>query len=75
MDLQKIRVLLVDDHTMMRKGLYSLIHGRDGVIVLGEVSTGKEALQILRSSSLDVVVMDVLLQGENGIELSQQILS
>jgi DNA-binding NarL/FixJ family response regulator len=75
MNIKEVKTLLVDDHAMMRKGLCGLIHERDGVLVVGEAATGPEALQLTRSLAPDVVVMDILLDGENGIELSRQILA
>ncbi len=75
MNIKEVRILLVDDHSMVRKGLRSLIHERDGIMVVGEAATGREALQLVRSLSPDVVVMDIHFPGENGIEISRQILA
>lgn len=75
MNVEEVRILLVDDHEMMRKGLHSLIHGRNGVRIVGEAASRQEALQLVRSLSPAVIVMDILLGGENGIEVSRQILA
>jgi DNA-binding NarL/FixJ family response regulator len=75
MSTKTIKIVLVDDHTIMRKGLHSLIQQRDGLAVIGEAANGHEALDLIRSLSPDIAVMDVLLQEEDGIELSKRILA
>ena len=70
-----IKVLIVDDHAIMRAGLRKLIQDRNGIEVVGEASSGQEALKLVRSLSPEIVIMDILLQGENGIEVSRKILS
>ena len=63
-----IRVLLADDHAMMREGLRQLLVASDGISVVGEVGNGREALQRVAELAPDVVVMDIAMPELNGIE-------
>jgi DNA-binding NarL/FixJ family response regulator len=66
-----IRVLLVDDHTMMREGLAALLAGDPDIEVVGQASDGRTALDLVRTLSPDVVVMDVGMAEMNGIETTR----
>ena len=61
------RVLLVDDHDLFRTGLRNLLEDQ-GVKVVAEASTGKEALRHVREFAPDVVLMDLNMPGMNGVE-------
>jgi DNA-binding NarL/FixJ family response regulator len=67
-----IRVLLADDHAMLREGLRTLLAGA-GFSVVGEVSDGREALRRVQELAPQVVVMDVAMPGLNGIEAAAMI--
>jgi DNA-binding NarL/FixJ family response regulator len=67
------RLLLVDDHELMRQGLRSILDREDQVEVVGETSSGREAVKLARALSPDVVVMDVAMNDLNGIEATRQI--
>jgi len=69
----KIRVLLVDDHELMRQGLRSILERDEQVEVVGEAAAGDEAVGLARSLRPDVVLMDVAMKGVNGIEATRQI--
>lgn len=69
----KIRVLLVDDHTMMREGLRSMLAGSNDIEVIGEASDGRTALDLVRTLLPDIVVMDVGMPELNGIETTRRI--
>jgi DNA-binding NarL/FixJ family response regulator len=69
----KLRVLLVDDHELMRQGLRSILEREEEVEVVGEAASGHAALQLARTLAPDVVIMDVAMQGLNGIEATRQI--
>lgn len=69
------RILLVDDHPMLRKGLRLLIDSEEGLSVVGEASDGQESIARLRELTPDIVVMDINLPNLNGIEATRQILS
>jgi DNA-binding NarL/FixJ family response regulator len=70
--LEELRVLLVDDHDLFRSGLRNLLEER-GVQVVGEASSGMEALRIVRDNAPDVVVMDLNMPGMTGVEATRRI--
>ncbi len=68
-----IRVVLVDDHGMMRDGLRALLGRADDVEVVGEAEDGQGAVERCRELRPDVVVMDIAMRGMNGVEATSQI--
>ena len=68
-----IRVLLVDDHAMMRQGLRSVLAGYSDVTVVGEASDGQEAVQAAHELLPSIVVMDINMPNVNGIEATRRI--
>ena len=72
-----IRVLLVDDHKLIREGLKSIINGSHNIEVIGECSNGKEAISYLEktTSEIDVILMDISMPEMNGIEATKIILN
>jgi two-component system NarL family response regulator len=68
-----IRVLLVDDHELMRQGLRSILDREEHVEVVGEAASGRAAVELARTLAPDVVVMDVAMKDLNGIEATRQI--
>jgi two-component system response regulator NreC len=69
-----IRVLIVDDHAVVRSGLRLLLEAEDDMAVVGEAGTAREAVFELRSSKADVVLMDVAMPGGSGIDVIPQLL-
>ncbi len=69
----RIRVLLVDDHQIMRQGLGALLAGVPDIEVVGEAADGRTALDLVRTLVPDVVVMDVGMPELNGVEATRQI--
>ena len=67
------RVLLADDHLMMRRGLRALIESMPGWVVCGEVETGRAAVTVAEELNPDIVVMDVSMPELNGLEATRQI--
>jgi PAS domain S-box-containing protein len=69
----KVRILLVDDHAMVREGLRISLESNSSLEVIGEASNGMEALTMVRELHPDVVIMDVNTDGINGIESTQRL--
>jgi DNA-binding NarL/FixJ family response regulator len=70
-----IRVLIADDHTIMRAGLCSLLEKEDQIEVVAEAENGRRAVQLAIEHKPDVVVMDVSMPDLNGIEATSQVLA
>ena len=70
---RKIRVLLADDHTILRKGVRMLLDSQPDLEVIGEAKTGREAIAEARRHQPDIVIMDVSMPELNGIEGTRQI--
>jgi len=70
-----MRILLVDDHKMMRDGLRALLEKHPGMEIAGEASSGFEALELARKLTPDLIVMDVTMPGLNGIEATRKIMA
>jgi two-component system, NarL family, response regulator NreC len=68
-----IRLLLVDDHAVVRTGLRMLLDNEEDIEILGEAGTGHEALQLVERLQPDMVVMDIGLPDMTGIEVTRQI--
>lgn len=70
-DKKPIRVLIVDDHEMVRRGLGLFIRGYDDLLLVGEAANGEEAIQLCDELQPDVVLMDIVMPGMNGIEATK----
>jgi DNA-binding NarL/FixJ family response regulator len=68
-----IRVLLVDDHKLVRAGLQSLIESTDDLVVVGAASDGAEAVQLVDELAPDLVLMDLSMPGVDGVEATRRI--
>ena len=71
---QKISVLLVDDHSLVRRGFRRLLEDEPDIQVVGEASDGEEAIKLARSLKPRVIVMDCALPGLNGLQATRKIL-
>jgi two-component system, NarL family, invasion response regulator UvrY len=69
-----IKVLLVDDHDLVRLGVKRLLQDANGIKVIGEAGTGEEAIQLMRELSPDVVIMDIQMPGIGGLEATRKML-
>jgi DNA-binding NarL/FixJ family response regulator len=69
------RIVIADDHAVVRKGLRQLIVEAEDMAVVGEAATGDELLTTLRSSAVDVVILDLSLGARSGLDLVKQIKS
>ena len=68
-----IRILLVDDHTILRYGLRVLLEKQPGFTVVGEAEDGRTAVQLAAELRPDVIIMDIAMPGMNGAEATRQI--
>src|SRR5213080_2265789 len=68
-----IRVLLVDDHAVLRKGMRALLEREPGLEVVGEAEDGEQAIHVADRLRPDVILMDLEMKGMGGIEATRQI--
>jgi two-component system, NarL family, response regulator NreC len=73
--MKKLRILLADDHVVMRTGLRALLERQPNLEVVGESENGRDALSLVASAKPDVVVMDVGMPVLNGIEATRMIVA
>src|SRR4030067_2720463 len=71
--MNQIRVLVVDDHTIVREGVRMLLSAQPGIEVIGEAANGLEAVHKTRELKPDVVVMDIAMPGMSGLEATEVI--
>ena len=71
--MNTLRIVLADDHVMMREGLKSLVNAQADMEIVGEAGDGRVALAQARELQPDVVVMDISMPGLNGIEATEQL--
>jgi len=72
---KKIRVLLVDDHSLVRRGFRRLLEDDPSIVVVGEGSNGEEAIRLVGELKPDVVVMDSAMPGTSGLAATRAILA
>ncbi len=71
--MKSIRVLLADDHTLVRAGIRSLVQALSGIQVVAEAGDGREALSLIETHQPDVAVLDIAMPGLNGLEVATQV--
>ena len=69
----KIRIVLADDHPIVRSGLRNLIQSQSDLEVVGEASSGLEALKLIRESQPELAIIDLTMPGLNGIQLGRRL--
>ncbi|MBN3525403.1 response regulator transcription factor [Paenibacillus apiarius] len=69
-----VKVLLVDDHEMVRIGLAAVLSTEDGIEVVGEASNGEDGIRLAQEYKPDVVLMDLVMDGMDGIETTRKLL-
>jgi DNA-binding NarL/FixJ family response regulator len=72
--MEKLRILIADDHPLFRKGMRTLLTATPDMEVVGEAATGQEAIELAASLQPEVIIMDLQMPGINGIEATRQIL-
>lgn len=70
--VKPIRVLLVDDHALVRAGIRALVQEIEGVLVVAEASSGEEALGLIKNQQPDLVLLDITMPGPNGLEVLEK---
>lgn len=73
MSAHKIRILLADDHGVVRQGFSAILNAQPDMVVIGEAVNGREAVEKARTLNPDVIVMDVAMPELNGIEATRRI--
>jgi DNA-binding NarL/FixJ family response regulator len=73
--MNAIRVVLVDDHALMRQGISTILSAQPDIDVVGEASSGEEALTVVSKTRPDVVCMDVEMRGIGGIEATRRLVA
>ena len=68
MNATRIRIMIVDDHPVVRAGLASMLSTQPGIDVVGSAASGVEALALLKTITPDVILMDLRMSGMSGLE-------
>src|SRR5260221_12481511 len=68
-----MRILIADDHAVVRRGLKEILASEDDMEVVGEAKNGDEALELVRTLDWDVAVLDFSMPGRSGVELIKEI--
>lgn len=71
--MEKIRILIVDDHPMIRHGIKSLLSDEESISLIDEASDGQQAIDKLGRASFDLIIMDIKMPEMNGIEATEHI--
>jgi DNA-binding NarL/FixJ family response regulator len=71
--VSRVRVLLADDHTLVRAGIRALLQSIEGVEVVAESGDGREALELIARHRPDVALLDIAMPGMNGLEIAKRI--
>jgi len=70
-----VKILLADDHAIMRQGLHSLLEKEPDMEVVGEAEDGRKALRLVQELVPDIIVMDISMPNLNGIDATHEIVS
>ena len=70
----KLRILLADDHEIVRRGLCALLQKHEGWEVCGEASDGRQAIEMAKQLKPDVVILDIGMPSLNGLDATRQLL-
>ena len=71
--MSEIRVVIADDHDIVRTGLRMMLMAEEDIVIVGEAANGHEAVELVRELSPDVIIMDIQMPDMNGIEATERI--
>jgi len=71
--MEKIRLILVDDHQLVRTGIANLLSGEPSFEIIGEAADAKELFELLKQSQPDIAILDIALPGISGIEITKKL--
>ena len=71
--MKQMKILIVDDHSLVRMGLAALLGYQKDLVVAGEAEDGEQAVRLARETNPDVIVMDLMMPGMDGVEATRQI--
>ena len=71
--MEKIRVMIVDDHQLVRDGIKALLEDEGDIIIAGEANNGDEMLVGIKEQQPHIILMDISLPGKSGIDLTKDI--
>ncbi|MEK7293905.1 MAG: response regulator transcription factor [Nitrospirota bacterium] len=71
--MRPLRVLLAEDHTLVRAGIRALLESLDGIEVVAEAADGREALRLVKAHSPDILLMDITMKEMNGLEAAARL--
>ncbi|OPY55951.1 MAG: Transcriptional regulatory protein DegU [Pelotomaculum sp. PtaU1.Bin035] len=69
--MKKVKVLIADDHTLIREGLYKILSTEEAIEVVGEAENGQQAVELAFKIKPDIILMDITMPGTNGIEATR----
>lgn len=72
-ELKPVFILIVDDHQIVRDGIKSLLEDQPDIVISGEAGNGEELMQLLPEKNVAVILMDISLPGQSGIELTSEV--
>lgn len=69
--MEKIKIIIADDHTMFLEGIVSLLENEERICILGKATNGKEAFKIIKNSIPDIILLDISMPEMDGIEVTK----
>jgi DNA-binding NarL/FixJ family response regulator len=73
LEMEKIKLILVDDHQLVRTGIANLLAGEHGFEIIGEAADAKDLFDLLKKTQPDITVLDIALPGMSGIEITKKL--
>jgi two-component system invasion response regulator UvrY len=71
--MDPIRVVVVDDHDLVRQGIVGLLQGQEDIEVIGEANSGRDGIELVSEMGPDVVLMDIAMPGINGLDAAREL--